>query len=61
MAEGSCMPVCWTPVPCPVCGRGLPPWGRSVPLEMALAPCCDDARHATANRRHLWSEEETDG
>lgn len=50
-----CDEKCWTPVPCPTCGRSLPPRGRSVPLALYVADCCDDARHdSDINPRHLW-------
>lgn len=54
-----CVPSCWTPVPCPTCGKDLPPRGRAVPIEHFLAECCDEARMcAVENPRHLWDEEE---
>lgn len=53
-----CVPSCWTPVPCPTCGKDLPPRGRAVPIERILAECCDEARMRAENSRHLWDEEE---
>lgn len=52
---GICTTICWTPVTCPRCGSQLPPRGRSVPLEMHISTCCDEARRSpTTNPRHLW-------
>lgn len=50
---------CWTPMPCPTCGHPLLPHGRSAPMEMYEAPCCEDARHSDANTRHLWDEHDS--
>lgn len=55
-----CTPECWTPVPCPKCGANLPPRGRSVPFEVYVRECCDDARNAAANRRHFWDAHDPD-
>ena len=54
-----CTERCWTPVPCPTCGSPLPPRGRSVPLEMNPADCCEEARTGPLNVRHLWSEHDS--
>jgi len=54
-----CVPACWTVATCPTCGNQLPPYGRSVPLEMVIPACCDEARiNPAVNPRHLWNEEE---
>lgn len=54
-----CTPSCWTPVNCPTCGNQLPPRGRSMPPEMGITDCCDEARmNSKINPRHLWNEEE---
>lgn len=59
MTTTGCTPACWTPVPCPRCGNELPPRGRSMPPEMGIMDCCDEARMDPAvNPRHLWSEDE---
>jgi hypothetical protein len=55
-----CEPACWTPAPCPSCGRPLTPRGRDAGLANYGAYCCDEAqRDPAVNKRHLWSE--TDG
>lgn len=54
-----CTEECAAPVPCPTCGRDLPPIGRSVGMEAYLAPCCDEARFdSKLNTRHVWSVDE---
>lgn len=53
-----CTAECAVPVPCPECGRELPPVGRSVAMEVYLPDCCDGYRHTHINSRHLWSVEE---
>jgi hypothetical protein len=56
-----CTSRCWTPANCPLCGSELPPRGRSVPLEMSIPGCCDDARMSpVVNPRHLWSADESE-
>lgn len=54
-----CSPACWTSVNCPSCGNQLPPRGRSMPPEMGIMDCCDEARmNPVLNPRHLWTKEE---
>jgi hypothetical protein len=56
-----CSTICWTPVPCPLCQRPLPPRGRSAPMEMHLNECCVDAQHdGKVNTRHLWNIHDSD-
>lgn len=55
-----CVPACWEPVPCPDCGKDLPPHGRAVPVEVFIDECCENARMGFGNPRHLWSEEEVE-
>lgn len=51
---GRCTEPCWTPLPCPECGRRMVPRGRSAPLEMSCLrePCPGD--DPNVNPRHLW-------
>lgn len=57
---GACTERCWTPVPCPVCGQGLPPRGRDVPAAVGLPSCCEEHQYAAArNPRHLWDEHDS--
>lgn len=60
MASGriACGVPCWTAMPCPVCGAGLPPRARSVPAEMeqGFKACCREHMRDPANVRHLWDE-----
>ena len=51
-----CEANCWTAALCPTCGNDLPPRGRSVAPERGITDCCDEARMAVSNRRHLWNE-----
>lgn len=54
-----CTPECAVAVACPTCGSPLPPRGRSVPLEMNISTCCDEARRdPRINTRHVWSVDE---
>lgn len=56
-----CTPACWTPVPCPACGRPLPPRGRSIPLGASPGRCCEEAAGSSRiNSRHLWHEHDDD-
>jgi hypothetical protein len=57
-----CNEKCWTRADCPVCGRELPPRGRSVPLEMSLATsqCCENAVSDDGYARHLWDIHDSD-
>lgn len=58
-AETGCTERCWTAVRCPVCDQELPPRGRSMPPEMGIMDCCDQARmDSRFNPRHLWTAEE---
>ena len=57
-----CGPKCAEPIPCPDCGRDLPPFGRSVPLEIYMPDCCEEHRFdCTINTRHLWNICELEG
>lgn len=51
-----CTAECWTPAPCPTCGRDMYPRGRSVPLPAYQPDCCEVVRYTRANPRHLWDE-----
>jgi hypothetical protein len=53
-----CTDECAVPVPCPQCGRDLPPMGRSVAPEMYIGSCCEEARYQPINTRHIWSVDE---
>lgn len=53
-----CTEECAAPVPCPTCGRDLPPIGRSVPMEHYIASCCETARYRPINTRHIWDVSE---
>ena len=57
-----CTAECWTPVPCPTCGRDLLPRGRSAPMEMSIvSECCGEAMDdSLINPRHLWDENDSD-
>lgn len=61
MSEVSCYPSCWEPIPCPACGRDMPPRGHSIPLEMAgsLGLCCfRNGADPDKNPRHYWDRNE---
>jgi len=53
-----CTEPCAVPVPCPVCGRDLPPRGRSVAPETYMPNCCEVWRYDGINTRHIWSTDE---
>jgi len=56
-----CTAECAVPVPCPTCGRSLPPLYRALPDWMAssLDRCCEAARNdSEVNTRHVWSVDE---
>lgn len=58
-AQYGCTEQCAVPVPCPTCGRDLPPIGRAMPFDMAIMGCCDDARmDRKVNTRHIWTVDE---
>lgn len=49
-----CDEKCWTPIRCQTCGSEVGPRGRSIPIEMTPADCCETARQSERNTRHLW-------
>jgi hypothetical protein len=55
MSAACCTEACWTPVPCPECGRYLQPRGRDA-AGAYEAQCCLDAKHGEGYHRHLWDE-----
>ena len=56
-AQYGCTEKCAVPVPCPTCGKDLPPIGRSCPWP--LTACCDEARmDRKLNTRHIWDVDE---
>lgn len=55
-----CTAECWESKDCPKCGREMNPRGRSVPYEMACTDNECPARDHTINKRHLWSEHDSD-
>jgi len=57
MSEG-CTEKCWTPVPCPQCGRSMPPSGRSAPLGSQCL-CSEEFQHSKINTRHLWNQHDS--
>jgi hypothetical protein len=59
MMTPGCIEACWTTVKCQHCSNDLPPRGRSVPPEVGIPGCCDEARmDPSINPRHLWRKDE---
>lgn len=55
----TCTALCWTPVPCPTCGRGLQPSGRSISMEVYEGECCLESKYTDVNTRHLFDEHDS--
>lgn len=54
-----CTEKCWTKVPCPECGRLMPPAGRSVPMATPPCHCSEKYVHTKINTCHLWNRHDS--
>ncbi len=58
----ACMPNCWEPVYCRVCGRPYSPIGRAVATEAASGYCDPHDPCDPSDKRwkpHLWSQHDS--